>query len=121
VIAAFNEQFVHEGKILRQCFIWRASATRLLLSARLRQRLCGIARFMLFKRATAACLKDRQWHPRQRLEQGKPGELRMFLRVADTRELLDSIMSFSACVRVLLPDSLRNNARQEAKKIFKNF
>jgi uncharacterized protein (UPF0332 family) len=26
VIAAFNEQFVHEGKISRQCFIWLRDA-----------------------------------------------------------------------------------------------
>jgi predicted DNA-binding transcriptional regulator YafY len=75
---------------------------------------------MLFKRATAACVRDRQWHPSRRLEQGKPGELRMILRVADTRELLGWILSFGSGVRLLLPDSLRDNVRQEAKKIFKN-
>ena len=88
-----------------------------MLSARFRQRLCGITRFILFKRATAACVRDRQWHPRQPLEQGKPGELRMFLRVADTRELLDSILSFASGVRVLRPESLREKVLGEAAKI----
>jgi hypothetical protein len=72
-----------------------------LLRARFRQRLCRITRFILFKRATAACVRDRQWHPSRRLEQGKPGELRMLLRVADTRELLGSILSFGSGIRLL--------------------
>jgi predicted DNA-binding transcriptional regulator YafY len=72
---------------------------------------------LLFDRATAAWVKDRQWHPSQRLEQGKRGELRMFLRVADTRELLGWILSFGACVRVLRPESLREKVRAEAKRV----
>jgi predicted DNA-binding transcriptional regulator YafY len=72
---------------------------------------------LLFDRATAAWVRDRQWHPSQRLEQGKRGELRMFLRVADTRELLGWILSFGACVRILRPESLREKVRAEAKRI----
>jgi predicted DNA-binding transcriptional regulator YafY len=41
----------------------------------------------------------------------------MFLRVADTRELLDSILSFASGVRVLRPESLREKVLGEAAKI----
>jgi predicted DNA-binding transcriptional regulator YafY len=37
----------------------------------------------------------------------------MFLRVADTRELLDSILSFGSGVRVLAPGSLREKIQSE--------
>jgi predicted DNA-binding transcriptional regulator YafY len=41
----------------------------------------------------------------------------MFLRVADTRELLGWILSFGACVRVVSPPGLLERVRAEAKKI----
>jgi predicted DNA-binding transcriptional regulator YafY len=42
----------------------------------------------------------------------------MFLRVADTRELLGWILSFASGVRVLRPESVRAKVREEARKIF---
>jgi predicted DNA-binding transcriptional regulator YafY len=72
---------------------------------------------LLFDCQTAAWVKDRQWHPSQRFQQGKSGELRMFLRVADTRELLGWILSFGSGVRVALPLDLRERVRAEARKI----
>jgi predicted DNA-binding transcriptional regulator YafY len=73
---------------------------------------------LLFDRATAAWVRDHQWHASQQLTIGKNGTLAMTLRVADTRELLGWILSFGGGVRVVSPDSLRDAVRSEAEKIF---
>ncbi len=73
---------------------------------------------LVFDRGTAAWVKDREWHPSQRLEFIKGGALKMLLSVADTPELTGWILSFGAGVRVAAPETLRENVRAEAKKIF---
>jgi predicted DNA-binding transcriptional regulator YafY len=73
---------------------------------------------LVFDRATAAWVKDREWHPSQRLEPMKGGSLKMFLSVADTAELIGWILSFGAGVQVAAPATLRDKVRAEAKKIF---
>jgi predicted DNA-binding transcriptional regulator YafY len=72
---------------------------------------------LVFDRRTAAWVKDREWHPSQRLEPMKDGALKMTLRVADTPELLGWILNFGAGVRVVSPAGLRARVRAEAKKI----
>jgi len=73
---------------------------------------------LVFDRGTAAWVKDREWHPSQRLELTKGGRLKMFLGVADTPELLGWILSFGAGVRVVAPAQLRDRVRSEAKKVW---
>ena len=68
---------------------------------------------LAFDRATAAWVRDRIWHPSQRLVPARDG-LRMTLRVADTRELTGWILSFGRGVRVIRPAVLRERVRQEA-------
>ena len=70
-----------------------------------------------FKKATAAWVKDRIWHPTQTLFPLKSGELNMTLTVADNRELMGWILSFGSGVRVIQPTTLRQAVRQEAKAI----
>jgi len=72
---------------------------------------------LLFDQKTAGWVKDRQWHPSQRMVAAKGGGVRLILRVADTRELLGWILSFGAGVEVVRPDDLRDRVRTEAKKI----
>ncbi|MBI3300466.1 MAG: WYL domain-containing transcriptional regulator [Deltaproteobacteria bacterium] len=74
---------------------------------------------LLFDRPTTAWVKDRQWHPSQRLTTDKDGRLTMSLRVADTPELLGWILNFRSGVRVIRPESLRDKVREEARKIFR--
>jgi predicted DNA-binding transcriptional regulator YafY len=73
---------------------------------------------LVFNKATAAWVKDRVWHPSQRLKRLAGGMLRMTLTVADSRELLGWILSFGSGVRVIRPESLRRTVREEAKKIW---
>jgi len=72
---------------------------------------------LLFDRKTAAWVKDRLWHPSQRLRHLKGGRLQMKLHVADTRELLGWILSFGAGVQIVSPQSLRGKVRDEARKL----
>jgi len=73
---------------------------------------------LLFDRSTSAWVKDRQWHPSQQSSEHKGGRLTMILRVADTRELLGWILHFGSGVRVIRPESLQDQVREEARKIF---
>jgi predicted DNA-binding transcriptional regulator YafY len=72
---------------------------------------------LVFEKMTAAWVKDRVWHPSQKLSVLKGGRLRMTLTVADTRELVGWVLSFGGGVQVIRPDSLRDAAKEEAEKI----
>jgi predicted DNA-binding transcriptional regulator YafY len=72
---------------------------------------------LLFNKENAAWVKDRVWHPSQRLIPLRGGRLRMTLTVADTRELVGWVLSFGSGVRVIEPESLRKAVQQEAKRI----
>lgn len=70
-----------------------------------------------FDKPTAAWVKDRMWHPSQRLTRLSRGRLRMALSIAETRELIGWILSFGHGVKVLHPDTLRTAVKDEAAKI----
>lgn len=72
---------------------------------------------LMFKKETAAWMRDRIWHPSQQLTQLKDGRLRMTLAVADSRELVGWVLSFGSGVRVVQPESLRRVVETEAQKI----
>jgi hypothetical protein len=82
---------------------------------------------LMFDRATAAWAKDRIWHPSQQLARLRDGRIRMELRVADTRGLVGWILelrpgrtgswSFGRGVRVVRPLILREQIREEARKV----
>lgn len=72
---------------------------------------------LLFDTATAAWVKDRIWHPSQRLSPLAGGRLQMTLQVADTRELVGWVLSFGSGVRVVRPETLRAAVEEEARKI----
>ena len=74
---------------------------------------------LLFAKAAAAWMKDKVWHPSQRVNQLKDGRLKMTLKVADTNELVGWILSFGSQVRVIRPDALRQKVKDEAKKILR--
>lgn len=76
-----------------------------------------IAVELVFDKATAAWVRDRVWHPSQRLTPLRDGRLRMTLEVADTRELLGWVLSFGSGARVVSPPGLRQRVREEARRI----
>lgn len=72
---------------------------------------------LVFDRPTAAWVRDRQWHPSQRLKRLRGGRVGLVLEVADTRELLGWVLSFGRGVRVVRPESLRTHVRDEARAV----
>ena len=76
---------------------------------------------LLFSKAAAAWVKDKSWHPSQKLFPLKDGRLRMVLRVADTNELVGWLLSFGGQVKVVSPESLTGKVRDEAKKVFGSY
>jgi predicted DNA-binding transcriptional regulator YafY len=75
---------------------------------------------LIFEKTTAAWVKDRTWHPSQRLTRLPGGKLRMTLSVADSRELVGWVLSFGSGVRVVKPDRLREAVEGEARRILRN-
>lgn len=70
-----------------------------------------------FDKATASWVRDRLWHPSQKLRPLKSGGLRMTLQVADSRELVGWVLSFGSGVQVIRPDSLQVAVKEEARSI----
>jgi predicted DNA-binding transcriptional regulator YafY len=78
-----------------------------------------IAVELLFARPTAPWVKGRIWHPSQQLTLLKDGRLRMTLQVANTRELMGWILSFGSGIQVISPAALRQQVREEARRILR--
>ncbi len=74
---------------------------------------------LLFENTTAAWVRDRQWHPSQKVVPLKDGRLRMTFTVADSRELLGWILTFGSGVQVIGPDTLKRSITDEARRILK--
>ena len=72
---------------------------------------------LLFDKATTAWVKDRTWHPSQRLTPQKDGRLRLTLKVATTPELVGWVLSFGGGATVLHPDELKGAVRTAAERI----
>lgn len=72
---------------------------------------------LIFTKPTAAWVKDRAWHPSQKLKRLKDGRLQMTLWIANTRELLGWVLSFGAGVEVVRPESLSRAVAKEAAGI----
>jgi predicted DNA-binding transcriptional regulator YafY len=72
---------------------------------------------LLFVKSAAAWIKDKVWHPSQKMTALKDGRLRMTLQVADNEELAGWILSFGGNVRVIRPEAVRLRVRGEAEKI----
>jgi predicted DNA-binding transcriptional regulator YafY len=72
---------------------------------------------LLFDKATTAWVKDRTWHPSQKLEPQKTGRLRMTLTVAATPELVGWLLGFGGGVTILQPPELKAAVRTAAEQI----
>jgi proteasome accessory factor B len=70
-----------------------------------------------FRGMAAPAIREREWHPSQRIETRRNGTIVLSLRVADTLELRRWILSFGSEAEVLDPTSLRNEIRDEARSL----
>jgi len=72
---------------------------------------------VLFSRSVARYIRDRRWHPSQKLSELSDGRLEMTLRVADTLEVRRWLLGYGAEVEVLEPPKLREVLRDEAEAL----
>ena len=68
---------------------------------------------VIFSRSVARYIRDRLWHPTQKLRELSDGRLELSLRVADTLEVRRFILGYGAQAEVVEPPSLREALRAE--------
>jgi hypothetical protein len=68
---------------------------------------------LIFARSVARYIRDRLWHPTQKIRDLSDGRLEMSLRVADTLEVRRFILGYGAQAEVVEPPSLREALRRE--------
>jgi predicted DNA-binding transcriptional regulator YafY len=72
---------------------------------------------VVFARSVAPYIRERLWHPSQRLRDLEDGRLELTLHVADTQEVRRWILGYGAQAEVLAPESLRETLRIEAAAV----
>jgi predicted DNA-binding transcriptional regulator YafY len=72
---------------------------------------------VVFARALAPYIRERLWHPSQKLRNLPDRRVEMTLRVADTLEVRRWILGYGAQVEVVQPSSLREALRMEAEAV----
>jgi len=70
---------------------------------------------VVFSRSVARYIRDRLWHPSQKLRELPDGRLQVSLRVADTLEVRRWILGYGAEAEVVDPTGLREALRAEAE------
>jgi predicted DNA-binding transcriptional regulator YafY len=69
---------------------------------------------VIFSSSVARYIRDRLWHPSQKLRELSDGRLELTLRVADTLEVRRWILGYGPDAEVVHPASLRNALQQQA-------
>jgi predicted DNA-binding transcriptional regulator YafY len=72
---------------------------------------------VVFARPLARYIRERLWHPSQRLRDLGDGRVELTLRVADTLEVRRWILGFGREAEVVEPAALREAIRQEAEAV----
>jgi predicted DNA-binding transcriptional regulator YafY len=72
---------------------------------------------VLFGRSVARYIRDRLWHPTQRLRELNGGRLELTLQVADTLEVRRWILGFGPEAEVVEPAALREALRRDAEAL----
>ena len=70
---------------------------------------------LLFSRNVAAYIRERIWHPTQRMRDKRDGSLELTLETAGWKELVRWILSWQPDVKVLSPRRLRDRVREKMR------
>lgn len=68
---------------------------------------------LLFSKQVAAYIRERVWHPSQKMLERRDGRLELRLKTAGWKELVRWILSWQPDVKVLAPAALRKRIRQK--------
>ena len=71
---------------------------------------------LLFAREVATYIRERTWHPSQRLRARRDGSLELRLTISGRKELTRWVLSWMPHVRVLAPPELRERVRQRMRQ-----
>lgn len=74
-----------------------------------------------FNAEVASFVKERRWHPTQRIVQRDGGAIRLHLEVSRTPELWQWILGFGPDAEVVSPRALRNEIAELAEKTLKKY
>ena len=72
---------------------------------------------VVFARRLARYIRERVWHPSQKLRDLPDGRLEMTLQVADTLEIRRWLLGYGVQAEVVEPASLREALRGEAERL----
>ena len=72
---------------------------------------------VIFARALAPYIRERLWHPSQKLRDLPDGRVEMTLSVADTLEVRRWILGYGVQAEVVAPEGLREALRVEAEQV----
>jgi predicted DNA-binding transcriptional regulator YafY len=72
---------------------------------------------VIFSKRTAPYIRERLWHPSQKLRELEDGRLEVTLRVADTLEVRRWILGYGVQAEVVAPEGLREAMRLEAEAL----
>src|SRR5438093_7189461 len=72
---------------------------------------------VLFVRSLAPYIRERVWHPSQKLRDLPDGRVEMTLQVADTLEVRRWILGYGVEAEVVAPEALRQAVRTEAEAL----
>ena len=76
-----------------------------------------VAMRVVFARGLAPYIRERLWHPSQKLRDLRDGRVEMTLHVADTLEVRRWILGYGAEAEILQPERLREAVRLEAQAL----
>lgn len=71
---------------------------------------------LLFSKAVTAYIRERVWHPSQRMIERRDGGLELSFETAGWKELVRWILSWQPDCRVLSPKSLRDRVREKMRQ-----
>ena len=66
-------------------------------------------------------LKEREWHPTQKIEEDGDGSAILTMQVEGLPEVMSWVLSFGSHAEVLAPDSLRNDVAADLKSAVKHY
>jgi predicted DNA-binding transcriptional regulator YafY len=71
---------------------------------------------LLFAREVATYIRERMWHPNQRMRQRRDGTLELGLQTSSRKELTRWILSWMPHVKVLAPRQLQDRVRERMRQ-----